>query len=40
MVAAAKAGDAIAMGIDLPAYQHALEPLPDNMRAALIQDLA
>jgi len=40
MVAAAKAGDAIGMGIDLPAYQHELEPLPDNIRAALIQDLA
>ena len=39
MVAAAKEGAAISMGIDLPAYHHALEPLPDNIRAALVKDL-
>jgi hypothetical protein len=39
MVATAKEGAAIAMGIDLPAYLHALESLPDNIRAALVQDL-
>ena len=39
MIAAAKEGAAIAMGIDLPAYQHALEPLPENIRAALVKDL-
>ena len=39
MVAAAKEGAALAMGIDLPAYRHALDPLPDNIRDALIKDL-
>ena len=39
MVAAAKQGAAISMGIDLPAYQQILEPLPENIRAALIRDL-
>ena len=38
MIAAAKEGAAIGMGIDLPAYKHALEPLPENIRAALMQD--
>lgn len=39
MVAAAKEGAELAMGIDLPAYQYALEPLPDNIRDALVKDL-
>jgi hypothetical protein len=26
------------MGIDLPAYQYAQDPLPENIRAALVQD--
>jgi hypothetical protein len=38
MVAAAKEGAAISMGIDLPAYQYAQDPLPENIRAALVQD--
>jgi hypothetical protein len=38
MIAAAKAGAAIAMGIDLPAYEARLDPLPEAVRAALIQD--
>jgi len=38
MVAAAKEGAAIGMGIDLPAYQNAVDPLPDNIRAALVKD--
>jgi hypothetical protein len=38
MVAAAKEGAAIGMGVDLPAYQYALDPLPENIRAALVQD--
>jgi len=38
MVAAAQEGAAIGMGIDLPAYQCTLEPLPENIRAALVQD--
>jgi hypothetical protein len=39
MVAAVKEGAAIGMGIDLPAYRFALEPLPENIRAALALDL-
>ena len=39
MVAAAKEGVALAMGVDLPAYHYALEPLPDNIRGALVKDL-
>jgi hypothetical protein len=39
MVAAAKEGAALEMGIDLPAYRYVLEPVPDNIRDALIQDL-
>ncbi|TNF34172.1 MAG: DUF3501 family protein [Gammaproteobacteria bacterium] len=39
MVAKAKAGAKIAMGIDHPAYQHSVE-LADNIRAALVKDLA
>jgi hypothetical protein len=39
MVAAAKDGGALAMGIDLPAYQHTLDPLPEDIRAALVRDL-
>ncbi len=39
MVVAAKEGAVIGMGIDLPIYQHALELLPDNTRAALVKDL-
>jgi hypothetical protein len=38
MVAAAKEGAAIGMGIDLPAYQCVQDPLPENIRAALVQD--
>lgn len=40
MIAAAKAGTAIAMGIDLPVYPYQLDPLPDNIRASLVGDLA
>lgn len=39
MAAAAQERAAIGMGIDLPAYQYALEPLPENIRAALVKDL-
>jgi len=39
MISAAKEGAAISMGIDLPAYTAALDPLPDNIRAALAKDL-
>ena len=40
MVAAAKDGAAIALGIDHPAYQHAIDPLPSAARDALVADLA
>jgi hypothetical protein len=39
-IAAAKAGSAIRMGIDLPAYPVAAMTLPENVRAALVHDLA
>ena len=39
MAAAAKEGAAIGMGIDLPAYRYALEPLPENSRVSLVEDL-
>lgn len=39
MVAAVKEGAVIGMGIDLPAYLFALDPLPTNIRAALAKDL-
>jgi hypothetical protein len=39
MAAAAKQGAALSMGIDLPAYHYALEPLPDTIRDALVKDL-
>lgn len=38
MTAAAKEGAALASGIDLPAYQCTLDPLPDNLRASLVSD--
>jgi Protein of unknown function (DUF3501) len=40
MVAALKGGAALAMGIDHPNYRHELAPVPANVRAALIADLA
>ncbi|MEW6647576.1 MAG: DUF3501 family protein [Pseudomonadota bacterium] len=40
MAADAKDGAAIALGIDHPNYRHATAPLPDNVRAALVEDLA
>jgi hypothetical protein len=40
MVAAAKAGAAIAIGMDHDAYRHAIDPLPQPSRDALVRDLA
>jgi hypothetical protein len=40
LAADAKQGVAIALGIDHPAYSHATAPLPDNVRASLVEDLA
>lgn len=39
MCAAARQGAAVSLGIDHPAYNHALQPLPENVRASLAQDL-
>ncbi len=40
MIAAAKQGTAISVGIDHQHYRHEVEGLPESMRAALVQDLA
>jgi hypothetical protein len=40
MAARAKAGAALAAGIDHPNYLHELRPVPENVRAALATDLA
>lgn len=39
MAAALKAGAALAMGVDHPAYQALFDPLPDALRASLVADL-
>ena len=40
MVAAAKGGAAISIGMDHEAYRHAIDPLPAAARGALVHDLA
>jgi hypothetical protein len=40
MVAAAKGGAAVSIGIDHDAYRHAVDPLPQAARDALVLDLA
>jgi len=40
MVAAAKSGAAIAVGIDHEHYAEAVDPLPENYRASLVNDLS
>ena len=40
MVAAAKGGAAVSIGIDHDAYRHAIDPLPQAARDALARDLA
>jgi len=40
MATALKRGVALAAGVDHPNYQHELDPLPENVRAALVSDLA
>ncbi|MEO5703069.1 MAG: DUF3501 family protein [Gammaproteobacteria bacterium] len=39
MVAAAKAGADIGIGIEHPAYCYQVDPIPDNVRTALLVDL-
>jgi hypothetical protein len=38
-VASLRAGSALAVGIDHPAYKHSIEPVPDAVRVALLADL-
>jgi Protein of unknown function (DUF3501) len=40
MVAAAKGGAAVSIGMDHDAYRHAIDPLPQAARDALVRDLA
>jgi hypothetical protein len=40
MVAAAKGGAAISIGMDHDAYRHSIDPLPQVARDALVRDLA
>ena len=40
MVAAAKQGAAISMGIDHPAYREAVTPVAESVRASLVADLS
>ena len=39
MVSAAKAGSAIGVGIEHPAYCHQVDPVPGDVRVSLVQDL-
>ena len=39
MIAAAKSGAAISAGIDHPNYNQSVDPVPDNIRASLVDDL-
>ncbi len=39
MITALKQGAALNMGVDHPAYQATLEPVPDAVRASLLRDL-
>jgi hypothetical protein len=40
MIKAIKAGAAVSMGIDHPAYTYSVMPLPEATRASLVRDLA
>jgi hypothetical protein len=40
MVAAVKGGASVSMGIDHPNYMHSVEPIPQNVRDSLAEDLA
>jgi hypothetical protein len=39
MIAAAKGGAAISAGIDHPNYNQSVDPIPDNIRSSLVDDL-
>jgi hypothetical protein len=40
MIAALRAGAALAAGVDHPAYRHSVDPLPEPLRAELLADFA
>jgi hypothetical protein len=40
MIAAARAGAALAAGVDHPAYRHSVDPLPEALRRELLADFA
>jgi hypothetical protein len=40
MIERLKSGAALAAGVDLPAYRHSIDPLPDPLRAALLADFS
>jgi hypothetical protein len=40
MIVAARAGAALAAGVDHPEYHHSVDPLPDGLRRALLADFA
>jgi len=40
MIAAARAGAALAAGVDHPTYRHSVDPLPEGLRQALLADFA
>jgi hypothetical protein len=40
MVAAARAGGALAAGVDHPEYRYSVDPLPDELRQLLLADFA
>ena len=40
MIAAARAGAALAAGVDHPAYRYSVDPLPEALRRELLADLA
>ena len=40
MIAAARAGAALAAGVDHPKYRHSVDPLPEGLRQELLADFA
>ncbi len=39
MIAAAKAGASVAVGVEHPLYTYSVDPVPENVRASLVRDL-
>ena len=40
MIGRLKAGAALAAGVDLPSYRHSVEPVPESLRSALLEDFS